>query len=184
MTTTINSATTPYCTPVLFTNILDWRTFAQLASDTDIPLASEAALQTSPILAVQLQIAAGWIEMACTVSARYDPLDLTALVATTITNSGYALIQMNAALAAGGMYARRFEALPEDIQKNYDDAMAKLEALEQGVNVFGLAEVQQAGLTKDYNETPQDVSNRALPSWRARRCLGRRDNQIPYGNMQ
>ncbi len=183
MTMTINSGTTPYCTPAIFVQIFDYRSFSQLASDTDIPLASSAALQASAILGVQLQIAAGNIEMAATVGARYDPTDLAALISPTITNSGYALIEMNASLAAAGMYNRRFEAIPDDIQKRVDDAMAKLAALEAGTAIFGFDETQQAGLTQFYNETDQDVINRNLPSWNARRCLGRRDNTLPYGNQ-
>ncbi len=180
MTMTINSGASPFCTPANFVVFFDWRSFGQLASDTDIPLASSAALQGSAILAAQLSIGAGMIEMAVTVSARYDPTDLTALAAGT-TNSAYMLFELNAGLAAGGMFGRRFEGAPPEIKEKVDAALLKLQALEEGVNIFGFSETQQAGLLQDYKETPYDVQQRNLPSWVARRCLGIRDNmRQPY----
>jgi DNA repair ATPase RecN len=92
------------------------------------------------------------------------------------------LIQMNAALAAAAMYKRRFEAIPADIQNVVDAAQAKLAALEAGTEVFTFEETQAAGVLQEYDETAQDVANRNLPSYVARRCLGRRDNVRPYPN--
>ena len=181
MTMTINSSASAYCTGAQFVIIFDWRPFAQLASDTDVPLASSAALQSSTILADWLQIAAGDIEMAATVGARYDPTDLAALIVAPITNSGWSLIGMNAALAAAGMFGRRLEGLPEFIVRKIEEADSKLSALEEGTGIFGFQEVQQAGIIKDYKETADDVIKRNLPSYRARRCLGKRDNLYPYG---
>src|SRR5690349_3558999 len=109
---TINSGGSAFCTAAQFVSLFDWRPFAQLASDTDTPLASSAALQSSTILGNHLRIAAGHIEMAVTVSQRYDPADLVLLISPTITNSGWALINLNAGLAAGGMFGRRFELMP------------------------------------------------------------------------
>ncbi len=181
MTMTVNSGLSAYATPADFVRLLDYRPFAQLASDTDVPLASSAALQASAVLAAQLRVGAGQIEMACTVGARYDPADLAKLLETPITNSGYALIEMNVFLAAAGMFARRFEVMPEFIKQKVEEANAKLQALEDGMAIFGFAEVQQAGIIKDYQETAGDVARRNLPSFVARRCLGRRDNTLPYG---
>lgn len=178
MTMTPNSSTSPYCTPADFVSIFDYRSFAQLASDTDTPLASSAALQASPILAAQLGIGAGMIEMAATVGERYDPTDLATLLSSG-TNGGYALIEMNASLAAAGMFGRRFESVPDEMRARIEDALSKLEALESGANIFPFLETQAAGLVTDYRETAYDVARRTLPSWVARRCLGIRSNQIP-----
>jgi hypothetical protein len=178
MTMTINSGASSFCTPAQFVQIFDFRTFAQLASDSDIPLNSSAAFQASSITAAMLQIGAGLIEMAATVSARYDPADLALLAATAPpTNGGWALIQMNAALAAAEFFKRRFEAIPEAIAKVVEDAQAKLAALEDGTAIFSFANVQQAGIVTDYKETPQDVEARNLPSFITRRCLGIRANR-------
>ena len=177
MTMTINSGSTSYCSAAQFVQIFDYRTFAQLASDTDTPLASSAALQASAITAAMLQIAAGDIEMAATVGARYDPDDLAALAATSSpTNGGWAIIQMNAALAAAQFFKRRFESVPEAIAKVVEEAEAKLSALEQGIAIFPFADTQQAGIITDYKETAQDVQNRNLPSYVARRVFGVRGN--------
>lgn len=178
MTMTVNSGAAAYCTGAQFVVIFDWRAFAQLASDTDVPLASSSALQSSAILADWLQIAAGDIEMAATVGARYDPADLAKLVVAPITNSGWSLISMNAALAAAGMFGRRLEGLPDFIVKKIEEADAKLMALEEGTGIFGFAETQQAGLTTEYRETPADVARRNLPSYIARRCFGTRANRL------
>jgi hypothetical protein len=178
MTMTVNSATASYATPAQFVVIFDYRTFAQLASDTDTPLSSSALLQSSPVTAAMLQIAAGLIEMAATVSARYDPTDLTALATgSPLMNGGYALIQMNCALAAAEFFKRRFEAIPEAIAKVIEEAQDKLAALEAGTAIFSFSQTQQAGLITDYKETAQDVEARNLPSFVARRCFGRRDNR-------
>jgi hypothetical protein len=181
MTMTVNSGLTAYCTPAQFVQILDYRVFAQLASDTDVPLASSSTLQSSNVLATCLRIGAGKIEMAVTRSAIYDHADLTALVTAPITNSGYALIDLNATLAAYEMFSRRFQAMPEFIAKKVEFAMNQLSELESGSKIFGFTETQQAGLIDDYQETAQDVANRNLPSFVARRLFGARDNVLPYG---
>ena len=116
--------------------------------------------------------------MAVTVGARYDPLDLAKLVTAPISNSGYALIELNATLAAKGMFSRRFEGMPEFIAAKIEEADSKMQALEQGLAIFGFAEVQQAGIVSDYLETAQDVENRNLPSYIARRVFGDRANRL------
>jgi len=182
MTMTVNSGFAPYCTPTEFCSVFDYRSFAQLASDTDIPLASQSALISSPVLGTQLGIGAGQIEMACTVGARYDPADLSLLITPVsgfIPNGGYALIEMNASLAAAGMFGRRFESVPDEMRARIEDAIAKLEALEKGADIFPFLETQQAGLVQDHRETAYEVSRRMLPSWVARRCVGIRTNMLP-----
>ncbi len=181
MTMTINSGSAAYCSPAIFCSLFDYRTFAQLASDTDVPLASSAALQASSILALKLQVAAGKIEMACTKGQRYDPADL-ALMASGTTNGAAALADLNAGVAVYEMFGRRFETMPDEIRDKVESAMAQLEALADGEEILPFAQTQLAGLIQDYNETPQDVQNRNLPSFVARRCLGRRDNRLPYPN--
>lgn len=177
MTMTISSSASAYCTGSQFAQLFDYRSFAQLASDSDVPLASQAALAASTILAAKLKVAAGMIEMACTVSGRYTPADLAALAASS-TNSGWSLINLNAWLAAAEMYGRRFEGMPPEIKEKFDQGMAMLAALEKGDAIFGFEEVQQAGIIQDYKETASDVEARNLPSYIARRVFGRRSNRL------
>lgn len=184
MTMTPNSASAPFCSPASFATVYDWRTFGQLISDSDAPN-TYAAFVASPTTLAKLQIAAGQIEMAASIGGRYDPiLDLVQLVtpvAGVICNGGWALIQMNADLAAFEFYGRRYEGMPDWIQKAVDQAIAKLAALEEGTAIFPFLQTQQAGLISDYEESATDVEKRNLPSFVAHRCFGRRDNRLPYG---
>jgi hypothetical protein len=185
---TINSNADPYCTPAQFVVVDDWRAYAQLASDTDVPLASSALLQASPVLLAALQEGAGDIESACAMGQRYPPASLVTLVTADpmtlkICNSGWAIIRINAAMAAYYMYDRRQETMPEQIEKKVERAMAQLEALANGMAVLGFLESQEAGVLQDYLETPQDVIARQMPSWTARPCFGIRNNvsNPPWG---
>jgi hypothetical protein len=182
MAMTINSGFAPYCTPVQFCLEFDFRTFAQLASDNDVPLSqtNPAPLQASPVLYYKLQVGAGLIEAACTKSARYDPTDLAALVTPVggiICNSGNLLIKINAGISAFEMYGRRYEGISAVDREKIEMAQGMLSALEDGQAIFAFGATQQAGLLTDYRETPCDVEQRHMPSTVARRCLGIRDNQ-------
>ncbi len=185
---TVNSAFQPFCTPANFVTLMDWRTYAQLASDTGTPLASSAALQSSVVLASCLALAAGEIEAAVTIGERYDPKDLVILVtpiATVICNSGWKLIELNAVLAAMKMYERRFEGLPPELKDRAEWAKENLAALETGTAIFAFTETQAAGLLQDYKETAADVEARNLPSFIAQNLFGRRANRVgPWNGGQ
>ncbi len=177
----VNSSSTSFCLPSQFVLIFDYRSFAQLSSDNDVPL-TQSAFEASAILAAKLQIASGKVEMAATRGARYDPIiDLQALAAgVPPTNGAWALAELVAGIAAFELYGRRYEAMPEYMQKKVDEANVMLEALENGEVIFPFTQAQQAGLLTDYIETPQDVDNRNLPSLVAQNLFGRRDNRIGW----
>lgn len=179
MSLTINSAASPFCSPVQFTTLYDWRPFAQLVVDNDVPPADTASFQASLVLMACLQVAGGKIESAATMGKRYDPADLANLVSGTPTNSGWTLIKINAGLAAGEMYDRRFQAIPDDIKTRVDEAQAWLAELADGTQIFAFAETQAAGLLQERRETAVDVANRNMPSYQANRLFGRRNNVSP-----
>lgn len=178
---TVNSCFTSFCTGAQFVLVFDYRSFAQLSADNDIPL-TESDFISSTILAAKLQIASGKVEMAATRGARYDPiLDLLPLVqpvAGQICNGGWALIEMVASIAAFELFGRRYEAMTEYMQGKVDEAKLLLQALENGEVIFPFTEAQQAGLLNDYKETPVDVENRNMPTFIAQNLFGRRANRI------
>jgi len=178
---TVNSNLEAYCTGTQFTVKCDWRTFAELASDTDVPLASSAALAASPVLLFALQEAAGDIEAAVTIGQRYDPTDLVLLITPDgsgkISNSGVKLIAMNAGIAVVKMFQRRGKGVPEDLKELVEESLNTLAALEEGTAIFAFRETQEAGVLQTYEETPVDVANRNLPSYIARPLFGQRANQ-------
>jgi hypothetical protein len=178
---TPNSSLSSFCTPAQFVLVFDYRSFAQLGADNDVPL-TESALLISPILAAKLQIASGKLEMAATRGARYDPInDLQVLVTPVngqISNGGWALIEMVASMTAFEMYGRRYEAMPEYMQSKVDETNVLMEALENGEKIFPFTEAQQAGLLTDYVENAIDVDNRNMPTLIAQNFFGRRANRI------
>lgn len=180
MNQTINSSFVSYCTPAQFVQVFDYRSFAQLAADNDVPL-TESGLISSTILSAKLQIASGMVEMAATRGARYDPiLDLQPLVTPVnglICNGGWVLIQLVASMAAFEMFGRRYEAMTEYMQAKVEEANTLLQALENGEKIFPFADAQQAGLLNDYIETPTDVTNRNLPTFIAQNLFGIRANR-------
>ncbi len=185
MSMTVNSSLGSFCTPAQFVLVFDYRSFAQLSADNDVPL-TEAAFLASTILAAKLQIASGKVEMAATRGARYDPiLDLQVLVlpvAGQISNGGWALIEMVASITAFEMFGRRYEAMTEYMQGKVDEANVLLTALENGEKIFPFAEAQQAGLLAEHLETPVDVEAQMLPTFIAENLFGRRSNRIaPFG---
>ena len=182
---TVNSSFSPFCTPQQFCPLVfDFRSFAQLVVDNDVPL-TQAALQASPVLAVKLQIASGNVEIAATRGARYDPInDLQKLVTPingTICNGGWMLINMVAGMTAFEMYGRRYEGMTDYMQAKVDEANVLLEALENGEKIFPFAEAQQAGLLTEHIETATDVENRHGTVVIARNFFGRRVNQLGGG---
>lgn len=176
MAFTVNSASSAFCTGAQFVVIFDWRTAADLLSDTDAGLTNSAAVQNSTVLSELLMEAAGQIEMATSRGNRYQPSDLTALAASS-TVAGSRLRRLNAAIAMEFLWRRRpdkeMPAMPE-----FEEAQVMLEALEKGEKIFGFQETMDAGVVQDYVETPQDVEARNLPSFVAQNLFGRRNNRI------
>lgn len=173
---TPNSAANPFCMPTDFVVIFDWRTIAELLSDTDAALTNQAAVINSPILNTLLMQGAGQIEMATSRGNRYQPSDLTTLAASG-TVAGQRLKRLNAAITMEMCWRRRpdkeMPPMPE-----FDEAEAILGALENGEKVFGFVETMNAGMLQEYEETGRDVRSRNLPSYIAQNLFGRRGNRI------
>lgn len=170
------SGATAYCTAAQFLNFYDWRPFAQLLSDADSPLPHPAAVQNSGALTAILQAASGTVEMACFVGERYAPADLAALTG----NSALKLAKLVADIAAEELWRRRnapdVPPLPQ-----FKEAAELLQALSQGVAVWGIQEAMQSGLEEDEIETTADIENRRLVTFTARALFGRRNNRILDG---
>lgn len=181
---TVNSSFASFCTPAQFVLVFDYRSFAQLSADNDIPL-SESAFLASPILSAKLQIASGKVEMAATRGARYDPIkDLQKLVlpvAGQVSNGGWALIEIVASITAFELFGRRYESMTQYMQSKVEEANILLQALENGEKIFPFTEAQQAGLLAEHRETPQDVQNRNGTVVIAKNLFGRRGNQLTSG---
>ncbi len=181
---TPNSSPAAFCTPTQFVVIFDWRTPAQLLSDTDVPLTNQAAVVASPVLAELLMEAAGQIEMATSIGNRYrvftdgTPSDLQVLAATS-TVMASRLHRLNAAIAMEYCWRRRPDKkMPE--MPEFEEAALMLKALADGEAVFGFVETMDAGILHDYKENPQDVEHRNLPSFQAQNLFGRRGNRICF----
>lgn len=176
------SSTSSFCNPTQFVTVYDWRTIAELLSDTDVALTNQAAVIASPILAELLMEGAGQIEMATSIGNRYKvytdgtPSDLMALAATS-TVSGARLRRLNASITLEYCWRRRpdkeMPPMPE-----FEESALTLKALSEGEAVFGFAESAQAGLTSEQKDTPTDVQNRNMPSLIAGNLFGRRTNRI------
>lgn len=183
---TPNSSTTSFCSPTQFVAIFDWRTIAELLSDTDVALTNQAAVIANPILAELLMEGTGQIEMASSIGNRYPvytdrPSDLAVLAATS-TSSGARLRRLNAAITLEYCWRRRPDkAMPP--MPEFEEAALLLKALADGEAVFGFVEAMNAGIVHDCIETPQDVAHRNLPSYQAQSLFGRRGNRIlPWPN--
>lgn len=170
------SGLSSYATPADFVIREDMRVVAQLLSDTDIPLTT-AQVQNSPTLAALLMEASGELEASCTVGQRYlinlqaDPPinDLAALTG----NSRQYMIGLICKLTLGLLFDRRPERKNEEPQ-SVTKAREALVALEEGKEVFGLAESQMAGQLDITVDSPQVFNNRRGPVQIANRFFGRR----------
>lgn len=179
---TPNSSLSSFCTPAQFLVIYDYRTVAELLSDSDVALVDAAAVQASPVLTELLMQAAGQIEMATSIGNRYQvytdgrPSDL-AVLAATATVMASRLHRLNAAIAMEYCWRRRpdkeMPSMPE-----FEEAALTLKALSEGEAVFGFVEAMNAGLLHDYVETANDVNARNMPTRIAENLFGRRGNRI------
>lgn len=180
---TPNSSLTSFCSGAQFVVIYDWRTIAELLSDTDASLTNATQVANSTVLAELLMEATGQIEMATSIGNRYQvyqnqPSDLAVLAATQ-TASGARLRRLNAAIALEYCWRRRpdkeMPPMPE-----FEEAALTLKALADGEAIFGFVETMSAGLVQDFVETATDVEQRKMPSFTAQNLFGRRQNRIGF----
>lgn len=176
MTMTPNSSSSAYCTGSQFVVIFDWRTAAELLSDTDTALTNAATVAANTTLAELLKQAAGQIEMATSIGNRYQPEDLAALAAGS-TVMASRLQRLNAAITMEYLWRRRPDKEMPNLPE-FEEAAEMLKALASGHLVFGFTETMDAGIVRDYVEVPTDVELRRLPSYQAQNLFGRRGNRI------
>ena len=173
MAKTIQSGLATYCSASEFLKRYDTRTVAQLLSDTGIDIAN---VSTDTTLAAILQEASGKLEAAAQVGERYKPVDLAAL-ASTSTNAQAFLAGIVSDIAITILYRRRPDVtMPRLLQVEESERM--LEALANGVRIFGFTETMEVGHMEDYKEQPFDVEARNLQTYQARHWFGRRGNRI------
>lgn len=169
---TVNSTSSPYCTPAQYLKYADARTTGDLVGDVGQRV-DPPTLLTDAVLAAALLRASGDVEAACLAGERYLPADLTALAGTA---GGEYLAGLVADLALGYLYRRRPDKgkAPGAVE----DALAKLAALKSGEAVFGIVEVEQAGRGSHEVETASDVEDRALTATEMSRYFGTRVNRL------
>ncbi len=180
MAQTPNSNASSYLTVASFLTYVDWRTVAEYCSDDEPSVARPTRVQLTTAATVYnnnlqaaLDAASGMLEAACTAGGRYDPTDLAALTGVSAAFRD----ELLAGLALAKLYRRRPDrAAPAD--PRVQEAMALLEALEEGRRVFSLTETQQAGVLDHQVETPEQAEQRNLPSTILRELFGRRMKDI------
>lgn len=142
---TYKSGLEPYLTPAEFVVRVDARAIGDRLKDDGTRVAA-GSLASDPNLAVLLMQASGMVEAALTRGGRYtpgdsqNPGDLTLLTG----NSKELLKGLVAGLTLMLIYNRRPDPT-RPFGPTIDWAMKTLQALEDGVLVFGIVESQQAG---------------------------------------
>lgn len=146
---TPNGGLTAYCTPATFLSTYDWRLVGQLAR-SDGTQATATELLTDPVLAHALAAASGEVELACMAGGRYAAADLAALAG----NGAAILAGLVADLAFGRM--KRLRGARTDDLPQHAEALATIERLRGGQEVFPFAEAEAAGLAAVGEFTPSD----------------------------
>lgn len=173
---TVISGDESYCTPTQFGQRYDVRSLAQRLSDNGEDV--QDALADDKLEAILMQ-ASGRVEMACSVGEKYTPADLTALAASE-TNMAETLAGLVADLAIPIIFRRRPEILAQFPQ--VQEANNVLAALAEGsAAIFGFQETMDAGHMDSHYEEPDDIANRNLFTYQARRFFGTRGNRQPRG---
>ena len=175
MAKTVDTAAAVYMSAAEAVKRLDDRPFRDYCSDDGTRLTSAALLTNANFLAI-LRDACGEVEACCFVGGRYRPADLTALAADTGMGAGK-LFRLIARLMSVMVYERRL-----DIQMAepwiYEQTMNDLQALRDGIEIFGFRETEQAGVVQNTVETAADVETRNGFSYQIHRLLGRRGNRF------
>ncbi len=177
------SASSPYLTVAEFGDRYDLRTICQLLHDDDDEPGDYAAIYAELTntatdagrrLATILSDVSGKLESAVFSRGQYTPNAL----ATLTGNSLAYLKRVVADLAVRPCYERRPTKAPP-MPQGADEADAVLNALAAGTNIFGLAEVAEAGHMTMTTNTPADVLTRNSVTQQARGFFGRTANLNP-----
>jgi len=169
-TKTPQSADEPYASPDDLINSRNKGDLGNWASETGDTLTPEQLL-SDPITYFALLRGAGEIEMMAFAGKRYTPEDLQGLTGAAQA----ALIGLNCDLASYHL-AKRIIPEPEKIA-GYAPAQKMLEALRDGVLIFGLVEAAEAGLPGTVDVRYNSRGEVQRPTEKARRLFGNRFEQ-------
>lgn len=187
MTLTPNSSSLSYCSPQDVFARADVRLVADLLSDVG---ARVGGTQPDPNVVAQnttlltlIADATGDIEAACTVSSRYDPLDIQALLQASPPTAGSNYVR---SLCARLVVAKLFDRRPDTKRpkpRQAEDAEKTLQMLREGERVFPFLETQRAGVVDHGTESARTVyARRMVTNTHAARFFGRRsDVREPTG---
>ncbi len=168
---TVETSATSYLSASEFLKRVDYRSVADLVSDTGTR-ATQGSLSSDVNLAACLLDASGILEEACLVSGRYHPIDLAAL-----TGAGQAALYR---LLSRMTMCLLFERRPDREMKQpwiIEYVEDQLQKLRDGERVFSFVEAEQTGVAITRVETAQDVERRNGVTVQAQRYLGRRGNR-------
>src|SRR5882724_7101975 len=148
---------------------------SRIGSSTDVA-AMKSALASDLNLAALLLDATGELEQACQLGGRYSSADLLAMSAATGTAGQARLWRILSRICVALMFERRPDRELK-IPEIYQNAMDTLQMLRDGERIFPFIETELAGQVETDVETPDDVENRMLTTFQARRYFGRRGNR-------
>lgn len=168
------SSPTPYASPADFLSRYDVNVTGQLTSDSG-QQNSATELLTDPDLITALMDASGDVEAACLVAGRYQPTDLQALTGVSLNY----LKRITCALAAQYLVERRWSI--EGYMPQYEQALAALDQLRNGLQIFAYAEVAAAGTPKNFYLNDNNFLNLNLVSNLSRYFGIRQDRKRPLG---
>lgn len=170
MPTPVSSATS-YCSAADFFKYVDVRMIRDLIRDDGTRANQQDALSDANLTEALLS-ASGEVESACLVGNKYLPTDLAAL-----TGASQALLRKTVAwLAAGSILERRLYA-DRDFPPGVEKAELRLKDLREGVRIFGLQEVMDAGNSNTTFLTESDLETQNFATFQADRFFGIRSNR-------
>ncbi len=167
------SSTTTYCTAARFLVRVDWRTVADLISDTGERVESAEAVKLHPNLTAALRAASGELETAVMVGGRYIPEDLREIADDSpSTNATELLADIVAGLALRRIFRRRPNDRP--MPGLAAEAGEWLEKAMSGQRIFATQESSDAGVVDSVTETATVIGRRQMVTRQAARYFSRR----------
>lgn len=163
------SSDSAYCTAAQMGMYFDTRELDDLCDDTN----TGSDYRDSDMLTAILQASSGEVEAACLVGGRYAVADLEALTG----NSAALLQSLVADLSMQKLRNRRGRAGEKDLAVQ-ERNQQMLKDLREGVRIFGLQEVADAGLMEAQF---QDVNTKALANgvvYQSSRYFGTRSADV------
>ncbi|HWA97911.1 MAG TPA: hypothetical protein VG713_05440 [Pirellulales bacterium] len=164
-----------YATAADLVGRFDSRDIAELASDTDEPVAD---ISTDPNVSLALDDASGRIEAALLVSGQYTVDQLSSLTG----NAKALLCRLTCELAMAMLVGRRPEKYSSDMfVALVQHAEDQLELLRKGVNLFNITTNVDAGLPKVDGPSAVTYQRLNLLPDRTRNYYPNRSSRLPLG---